>query len=173
MNKTGAMPHGAIWQFLSQDHTRLDSLLERAGSCCSADELIAYDQFRRALLRHISMEEKLLLPAAERARGTPVPEAARLRLDHGALAALMMPSPHPRIVIAIRFVLARHNPIEEYPGGVYDVCEELAGAAAADLLAALAATPQVPVKPHLDTAKVFEALHRALARAGYDEHLGS
>jgi len=173
MDKTGAKPHGAIWQFLADDHARLDLLLERAGSCSSAEELAAYDQFRRALLRHISMEEKVLLPAAERARGAPLAEAARLRLDHGALAALMMPPPQPRIIRAVRVVLGRHNPLEESPGGVYDVCEELAGAGAAALIAALEATPQVPVKPHLDTPKVYDALRRALARAGYDEHLAA
>jgi Hemerythrin HHE cation binding domain len=171
MDKTGATAHGAIWQFLAHDHARLDSLLDRAASCRSVEELASYDQFRRALLRHISMEEKVLLPAAERARGAPLPEAARLRLDHGALAALMMPSPQPRIVRALRVVLARHNPLEECPGGVYDVCQELAGAAAAQLLTTLQATPQVPVKPHLDTPKVYEALRHALARAGYDQHL--
>ena len=170
-DETGPPSHGAIWQFLAHDHARLDSLLERAGSCASADELAAYDEFRRLLLRHISMEEKVLLPAAERKRGAPLLEAARLRLDHGALAALMMPSPQPRIVRAIRVVLARHNPLEENPGGVYEVCEALAGAEGAALLAALEATPQVPVKPHLDSPKVYDALRRSLARAGYDEHL--
>ncbi len=171
MDKSGATPHGAIWRLLADDHARLDSLLERAGSCHSVEELAAYDQFRRALLHHIAMEEKVLLPAAERARGAPIPEAPRLRLDHGALAALMMPSPQPRIVRAIRFVLARHNPLEESASGVYDTCEWLAGAAASEVLAALKATPAVPVKPHLDTPQVNAALRRALARAGYDENL--
>src|SRR5215469_16220323 len=171
MQETDAAAHGAIYEFLAADHARLDSLLERAAECRSPEELSAYDQFRRSLLRHIAMEEKVLLPSAERARGTPIPEAARLRLDHGALAALMMPSPQLRIVRAVRTVLARHNPIEEAPGGVYDTCERLAGSAAEELLAVLRATPQVPVKPHLDTPKVYEALRHALARAGYDEHL--
>jgi len=165
------MPDGAIRQFLSNDHARLDSLLVRAGSCASIEELAAYDQFRRGLLRHISMEEKVLLPWAERARGMAHPAAARLRLDHGALAALMMPSPHPRIVRAIRVILARHNPIEESPGGVYQSCEELAGDSAAELLSAIRATPEVPVKPHLDSARVYDAVRHALARAGYAENL--
>ncbi|MDO8431985.1 MAG: hemerythrin domain-containing protein, partial [Candidatus Binatus sp.] len=124
-DQIGELTHGAIWRFLADDHARLDSLLERAGSCASADELAAFDQFRRALLHHIAMEEKVLLPAAERAHGAPIPEAPRLRLDHGVLAALMIPSPQPRIVRAIRFVLARHNPLEECPNGAYDSCEWL------------------------------------------------
>ncbi|HYB90939.1 MAG TPA: hemerythrin domain-containing protein [Candidatus Binataceae bacterium] len=162
---------GPVAEFLSNDHARLDALLTRAGSCRNADELGAYQEFRRGLLRHIAMEEKVLLPAAERARGAPLDAAARLRLDHGALAALMMPSPTPAIVRAIRTVLGKHNQIEEAPGGVYETCEQLAGPASQRLLDQLRATPPVPVKPNLDTPKVFEAVRRALARAGYEEHL--
>jgi hypothetical protein len=56
------------------------------------------------------MEEKILLPAAQRARGgEPLPVAARLRLDHGALAALLVPTPNPTILSALRGILARHN----------------------------------------------------------------
>jgi len=117
------------------------------------------------------MEEKVLLPAAERTRGTPIPEARRLRLDHGALAALMIPTPQPPIVRAIRIVLERHNPLEESVGGVYDSCELLAGTDACEVLAALKAMEPVPVKPHLDTPNVYDALRRALARAGYDGQL--
>ena len=168
--KSEATPHGAIWRLLANDHARLDLLLQRVGSCRSAEDIAAYDQFRRGLLRHIAMEDKVLLPAAERARGAPIPEALRLRLDHGALAALMIPSPQPSVVRAIRIVLDRHNPLEESEGGVYDSCEWLTGAAAEEILAALEATGPVPVKPHLDTPKVYDALRRALARAGYDEH---
>ena len=84
-----------------REHERLDSLLERVRECKTQEELAAYDQFRRGLLRHIAMEEKVLLPAAEKVRGRPIPQAAKLRLDHSALAALMMPSPQPRIVRAI------------------------------------------------------------------------
>jgi hypothetical protein len=171
MDRSRELTHGPIWRYLAGDHAHLDSLLERAGLCRSAEELSAYDQFRGTLLHHIAMEEKVLLPAAERARGAPIAEAVRLRLDHGVLAALMMPSPQPRIVRAVRFVLARHNPIEESVNGVYDSCERLAGVAAGELLAELMATQPVPVKPHLDAQKVYDALRRALARAGYDEHL--
>ena len=172
MTEEGRDPHhGPVWQLLADEHARLDSLLVRAGLCRSVEELSAYDQLRRILLRHIGMEEKVLLPAAERARGKPIAEAARLRLDHGALAALMIPSPQPRIIRAIRIVLARHNPLEEAGNGVYDSCELIVGSAAAEVLASLKATPSVSVKPHLDSTKVYEALRRALARASYDEHL--
>ena len=133
-------------RYLRADHERLEALLARTTARPEAIDLEAYDAFRLVgLLRHIGLEEKILLPAARRRR---VPAAARLRLDHGALAALFVPTPTRAIVAAIRAILAEHNRIEEAPGGVYDLCEQLAGAADAELLAALRAAPEVPVSPY-------------------------
>lgn len=170
-SETTITPHGPIYRFLRGEHERLDRLLDAAGDFASTSGAEAYAQFRRALLRHISMEEKVLLPDAERRRGAPHPLAARLRLDHGAMAALMMPSVSRAILQALHTILAAHNPLEESPGGVYDACEALAGSDAARLLAAIEATPEVPVKPHLDSEKTLAAVRHALERAGYDPHL--
>jgi hypothetical protein len=105
------------------------------------------------------------LPAAPRARGgTPLDVAAKLRLDHGALAELLVPA--PTIAAARRAVLAAHNPLEEGGGGVYEICETLAGADAAAWLASLRATPEMPVHPHVDGPHIVAATQRA--RAGYD-----
>jgi hypothetical protein len=154
---------GPIARYLADDHMRLDALLTRGTSDPSA-----YAEFRRGLLRHIGMEEKLLLPAAQRAKGgEPLPAAARLRLDHGALAALLVPTPTPAIRAALRGILARHNALEEGPDGIYAACERLAGDDSATLLAALRAFPEVSVNPHVDSDLVEGATRRALARAGY------
>lgn len=163
--------HGPVHRFLSAGHAELDRLLDVAEDFESPAGVEAYAQFRRSLLRHISMEEKVLLPEAEKRRGSPHPLAARLRLDHGALAALTLPPASPAIFRALRTILAAHNPLEESPGGVYDACEQLAGAQAAQTLDAIQATPEVPVKPHLDNEKVLAAVANSLTRAGYDPHL--
>ena len=160
---------GKIYRYLADDHARLDGLLQRATIHPDAIEPSAYAEFRAGLLKHIGMEEKILLPAAQRARGgTPLPIAAKLRLDHGALAALLVPTPTASIVAAIRAVLEAHNPIEEGPGGLYEECEELAGAQADQILDALRNAPRVKVNPHNDGPTVIEATRRALAKAGYD-----
>jgi len=154
---------GPIARYLADDHARLDALLGRGAS-----DPAAYSEFRRGLLRHIGMEEKLLLPAAQRANGgKALPAAVRLRLDHGALAALLVPTPTPAIRAALRGILARHNALEEGPDGVYAACERLAGDDRAPLLAALRAFPEVPVNAHVDSDLVAGATVRALARAGY------
>jgi hypothetical protein len=164
---------GPLATFLAGDHARLDGLLRRAMTEASMIDRAAYAEFRAGLLRHISLEEKILLPAAQRWQGgDPLPMAAKLRLDHGALAALLVPTPTPAIIAVIRTVLAAHNALEEGPGGVYERCEHLAGAEADALLAQLRAAPEVPVAPYADGPQVMSVVRRALARAGYDIELG-
>jgi hypothetical protein len=170
--KESLMP-GLLFCFLANDHARLDGLLRRAMTEAGAVDRAASAEFRAGLLRHISLEEKILLPAAQRWQGgDPLPLAAKLRLDHGALAALLVPTPTPAIVAAIRTVLVAHNALEEGPGGVYERCEQLAGAEADALLAQLQAAPTVPVAPYADGPQVMSVVRRALARAGYAIELG-
>lgn len=160
---------GIIHRYLADDHRRLDALLDRAMADPEKIDAAAYAQFRAGLLKHIGMEEKILLPAARKQRGgEPLPVAAKLRLDHGALTALLVPTPTAPVVAAIRAILKLHNPIEEDAGGMYDQCEELAGAESDQILRQLQNYPEVKVLPHVDSPFVMDATRRALARAGYD-----
>src|SRR5690606_35410919 len=142
---------------LAGDHSRLDGLLQRSLTETGLIDHEAYAEFRAGLLRHISMEEKILLPTAQRLRGgEPLAVAAKLRLDHGALAGLLVPTPTPVIIAALRRILETHDVIEEGPGGVYECCEQLAGAEADALLAQLQAAPAVPVAPYGDGPQVMD-----------------
>jgi hypothetical protein len=157
---------------MAADHTRLDELLNRATAAPGRVEPAPYGEFRRGLLRHISMEEKILLPAAQRLNDDqPLAAAARLRLDHGALAALLVPSPTPQIVAALKTILTDHNQLEEATGGVYDTLDEMAAGEAEELIVRLQQAPLVPVSPFNDGPKVMPATRRALARAGYENLL--
>lgn len=159
-------------EFMIAEHVRLDQLLDQAARPDGAIDRGAYERFRNGLLRHIRIEEKILLPVAEQKRGgEALPIAAQLRLDHGALAALMMLPPVAHTFRAIRAVLDAHNPLEELQGGAYEQCESLAGSEVDELLARIAATPKVPVSPWVDSPKVLAAAKRVLARAGYDAAL--
>ncbi|MEK6785064.1 MAG: hemerythrin domain-containing protein [Nitrospirota bacterium] len=160
---------GPITQFLQDDHRRLEKLLNSALASGSRIEQGQYDEFRAGLLRHIGMEEKILLPAAQRANGgTPLSIAATLRLEHGAIAALLMPTPTPELITALRSILKKHNKVEEGLDGLYATCDKLAGAETEDLVAKLRAAPAVTVLPHSDTPAVLSAVRRALERAKYE-----
>ncbi|HEY7322058.1 MAG TPA: hemerythrin domain-containing protein [Candidatus Binatia bacterium] len=158
-----------IHRYLADDHKRLDDLLDRATADPENIDTAAYEQFRAGLLKHIGMEEKVLLPAARKRRGgEPLPVAAKLRLDHGALTALVVPPPTAKVVAAIQTILKLHNPLEEDPGGMYDQCEELLAAEADQILGQLQNFHEVKVLPHVNSPFVVEAARRALVRAGYD-----
>ena len=114
---------GPMLRFLSEDHHRINELLTRAIGADNQIDTEVYDGFRRALLRHIGIEEKIVLPAVERRQGAPLRAAAQLRLEHGAIASLLLLIPTPRIVSVIRRVLKQHNAREEGSDGVYSAAE--------------------------------------------------
>jgi hypothetical protein len=141
----------SLSEYLHADHARLDALLDRAVADPARFDHAAFEAFRAGLARHIGIEEKLLLPAARRRRGgVPLEIAARLRADHGALAAMLVPTPDASLVARIRALLVAHNPLEEGPDGVYAVCEALCADELPALLEQVRAAPEVPMAPHYD-----------------------
>jgi Hemerythrin HHE cation binding domain len=156
-----------LHRFFSADHRRLDALLKRAVAEPGQVDIALFGEFRAGILRHIGMEEKVLFVAARRARGgEPLELAARLRVDHGAIAALLVPTPTPAIVGEILSVLVPHNRREEEPGGVYDACDEALGPAEAERLAGeLQAFPEPPLKPYNDAPEVQKHIEENLVLA--------
>ena len=158
-----------IYRYLAEDHRRLEELLGRATLVDGRIEPDAYMAFRGGLLRHIGMEEKVLLPAAQAARGgDPFPVASKLRLDHGALAALLVLTPTAAIVAAIRSILKSHNPLEEGSDGVYAQCERLDGFDNNQVLARLKNYPPVAMANYVDNATAVQSARAAIQRAGHD-----
>ena len=159
---------GLISSFLVEDHRTLDALLRLALANPGQVDHAVYDQFRAGLLRHIGMEEKILVPAVQQLRGgSPLLMAAKLRLDHGALASLLMPTPTASIIDMIRGILVPHNEIEEGPDGLYETCDTVCGAEAGPIVARLHAAPVVKVMPYSDTMTVLNTVRRSVERAGY------
>lgn len=161
-----------IHQFLSEDHSRLDDLL--ANSTGVADDINKeiYHHFRTGLLKHIKMEEKILFPAAKKANGNiPIPLAAKLRLDHGALTMLMLLPPTRELAKVVKHILEQHDKIEEQHGGTYDICEKLTESETDEILAKLRTVTEVPVHPYNDSENAVRSAKNALLRAGfnYDE----
>jgi hypothetical protein len=154
---------GPIRRFFTEDHDRLDALLRGAVSVPDAFDEAAYADFRKGILRHIAWEEKILLPAARRARGgEPLPLAPRLRVDHGAIALLLVGIPDAALVAELRSILEPHNRLEEEPGGLYDLCEDLLSAATNEILEKLRAYPDVRVAPYNDGPLVIRRAEDAL-----------
>ncbi len=157
---------GPIERHLADDHLRLDALLRQAVAAPGALDRPAFDAFRAGLLRHIGIEEKVLLPAAREARGgPPLPLARRLRIEHGAIASLLVPTPSPEIVAEIRKILEPHNALEEDPGGLYQTCDALLAARSAEIVERMRAYPPVKVAAYNDGPRVLRTAAEALAQS--------
>lgn len=158
-----------LHQFFTEDHHRIDKLLNKATEQPGEIEMNYYHKFRTGLLRHIKMEEKTLFPAAKKANHTVMQALIpKYRLEHGALTALMVPPPTSSLIKVIRYVLEKHDMAEEEQGGLYDVCEALTRGQTQELLEALRDTEEVPVHPPNPAPIALESARRALERAGYD-----
>jgi hypothetical protein len=155
-----------ITDYLKVDHERLHGLLGQAMAAASFDGQ-AFEHFRARLLRHIAIEEKLLLTAARKARaGQPLARAHALRIEHGALASLLVPTPDHALCAEIAALVATHDAVEEGPGGVYEECEQWLEAELSRLLLTNArAFPQVKVALHFDGEGTVRLADAALASA--------
>ncbi|HTR98328.1 MAG TPA: hemerythrin domain-containing protein [Bacteroidota bacterium] len=159
---------GPVHRYLAADHDRLDDLFRQASADPRNIAMDAYGRFREGLLRHIGMEENVLLPEAQRrGGGVPLAVADRIRRDHGALAALMVPPPDAAIINTVRAILRVHNALEEQEGGLYQECELLAGDEAEALLQRLTAVSPPPLRAFNGGPGIMEATRRAVERAGY------
>jgi hypothetical protein len=156
---------GPLHRFFSADHDRLDDLLRRATAGSGPIDLELFGAFRAGLLRHIGMEEKVLFAAAREASGgRPLDIAERLRVDHGAIASLLVPTPTRALVGTLLSLLGPHNRREEEQGGVYAACDQALGRAAAErLVDALRAFPEPPLKPYNDGPQVQKHIEENLA----------
>ena len=160
---------GLVYRYLAEDHRRLEQLLDLATRDPCRIDASAFLEFRSGLLRHISMEEKILLPAARAAHGDkPLPLAAALRLDHGALAALLVLTPTTTTIKAIRTILEAHNPKEEGPEGIYSQCENLPGFNSGVILERLRNAQAVAMNDYVDSPIAVASARNAVVRAGYD-----
>lgn len=148
---------GPLHKFFAADHRRLDGILTCSMSEPDRIDLGSFGEFRAGLLKHIGMEEKVLFLAASRARGDWLPLFAKLRVDHGAIASLLVPTPSLAIVAEILAILSPHNQREEESGGTYDMCDEAVGPREAErLLEELKTFPEIPLKGYNDAPIVRE-----------------
>jgi hemerythrin HHE cation binding domain-containing protein len=155
---------GPLHRFFAADHDRLDALLRRALAGTGPIDLEPFGAFRAGLLRHIGMEEKVLFAVAREVRGgTPLALAERLRVDHGAIVALLVPTPTRALVDQLLAVLGPHNRREEEAGGVYDAADEaIAPGAAERLVEELSGFPEPPLKPYNDAPAVLKHIEENL-----------
>jgi len=152
---------GSLHDLLSRDHDRLDALLASSLRDDGTVDEASYSEFRRGLLRHIGIEERVLFPVIRRLGGSTAVEE-RLHRDHAALAALLVPPPSREDIEQIRAILTTHNPLEEDPGGFYERMERLAAEEIDALVERARDYPQVPTAPYSESPTIRRSIEALL-----------
>lgn len=161
------MPN-VLYQFLAKDHDRLDDLFHLAVRDGSRSDLAAYEEFRKGLFRHISIEEKIVYPTVLNLLGVRSdPVIAQLRLDHSAVVMLLVPVPSPSIFVTLSTILAAHNELEEQAGGVYELLGRLPESRSHEMLEQFRYAPDVPLQPLKPLAQVIGSVQRVVERSGH------
>jgi len=125
-------------------------------------ELIDNDsQRRKNLLKHLILQLHVGTAPAQ-VQKQPLPHARRLRIDHGAIAALLVPTPVPEIAAEIRKILGPHNVVEEGEGGVYETCDALLAQQSEAILGRMREYPRVKVARYQDGPRVCRTAEEAL-----------
>ena len=160
--------------YLTSDHDRIDNFLQQALTERGDINLTAYTGFRQGLLRHIGIEEKILIPALQPFLNERMKQIlAQIRADHSLIVALLVPPPSKGIITALTMILEKHNWLEEANGGFYEFSEQFDEQTISQLAEKIRTAPEVKSLPNNPDPKVLVATRRALERAGYnpDEYL--
>lgn len=155
-----------VTDYLALDHQRLHALLAAAHAADGFDSA-AFAEFRRGLLRHVAIEEKLVLPLLKSDADRELLERVHdLRVDHAALTSLLVATPDRALCREIDGLLRAHDAKEEGLEGVYAACERaLSPATSAALTLEARALPEVRVAPHTDNPRAPRTASAALAAA--------
>lgn len=170
---------GPIELALAEDHRRLDVLLARSIDAEPFDAE-SFRAFRAALLRHIAVEERIVMAEAQKVDRSLTGPALALRAEHGAMAILLVPTPDRPLALELRGLIAGHMAHEEGPDGMHARCERALQANASEVAARMRDYPQVRVAPYQDvpgrprTARsALEAMERRGGVGRYRTHHGN
>ncbi len=164
------MPSRLIEQ-LTRDHVAIPRMLDRCLLPSGAVDLRRFDEFRRFALRHVMIEERVLMPLLERRLGRAPAFQNAMRKDHEAIAALCVPTPDPEWIGDLRELMTYHNQVEEQPGGFYALFDQHLAAEEKAVEAAFAALPALVLPPLQRGPQVGELLREVLRQLGLAEPL--
>ncbi len=150
-----------------EEHLALAAQLRAATGAGGEVDLEAWTSFRKALVRHLAIEERIIVPMLE-ARRAPELLATRSELahDHAALMTLLVPAPNPIWLTDLAERLAHHVAAEEGPGGLYELLDRHLASSARELLEAARSLRTIELGPPAEGAATGVAVSLALAAVG-------
>lgn len=154
----------SITRFLAHDHASLLVWLARARSDPARFDASAYEVFRSGLLRHLTLEERVLLPAMQRmAVGNLDRLLAPVHIEHAAIELLLAPTPDVALVDELAALLVAHERMEAADDGIYTLADTLLAGHAEAIIALMREHPSHVAPPHHDAPGAPRTASAALA----------
>ena len=154
-----------VSDLLRGQHEALRVSLDACFTPPAGIDLAAFDRFRHRLLWHISIEERLVMPALIRVMGRPPEGRNGLKKDHAGIAALCVPLPEREWVENLRDLLDEHYRVEE--ASLLPRCDELlSGALEARVVTEMEAHPPLVLSPFRRGPKVRAQVSELLRLVG-------
>jgi hypothetical protein len=155
---------------LAAQHRRIEQLFLTATADPGSVDASMYDEFRSILLRHIAIEENIVLPLLRKHLRGGFPMELQLRIEHDALAALCVLSPGPEVLYSMHALLIRHDRLEEAHGTLYDLFDDCARREPESIVEQIATFRYSATPRYINNPLTLEYARRAIARAGYDQN---
>lgn len=153
-------------EFLTQTHEELRDLLDKSLSV-EGVQLEPYEAFRTELLKHIGVEEHIVLPLVEERSPQRFFALKQIRLEHRAIGMLLALQPSGEIITVIRNLLKKHDFLEETPDTLYDILDDCCADDQPELLKRIREYPGLPLSDVVEETPTLEDARRAIYRAGY------
>jgi len=153
-------------EFLTQTHEQLRDLLSKSLSIQGV-QIEHYETFRTELLKHIGVEEHIVLPLVEERSPQRFFALRQIRLEHKAIGVLLALPPTGEIITVLRNLLKKHDFLEETPDTLYDILDECCVADQPELLERIKDYPGLPLSEIVSGTPTIDDAKRAIYSAGY------
>ena len=153
-------------EYLIEDHRRLETLLTGAMRNGTLDHE-QYNLFRAGQLRHVAIEETLVLPTVRQHNGGFFGDR-QIHLEHLAITALLLQPPSDEVLHVLRALLEKHTFLEETNRTLYDALDACCAERHPELLQRMQEYLTPPVPENAGHPDGLASVRRAVARAGYD-----
>ncbi|MCZ7557363.1 MAG: hemerythrin domain-containing protein [Bacteroidia bacterium] len=155
---------------LAAQHRRIEQLFLDASADPGSVNVPIYDEFRKTLLRHIAIEENIVLPLLRKHLRGGFPMELQLRMEHDALAALCVLPPTIEVLFSLHALLIRHDRLEEAHGTLYDLFDDCVRRETDNIPEQIATFRETATPRYINNPLAIEYARRAIARAGYDQN---
>ena len=138
---------GPFSSWFDAEHRALGKLIRKSLPDEGGVDIEAFDAFRRKLVQHIAVQERVFFPALISRMGHEPLYRGALTKDHGGLVSACVPTPGREWVQELWNLLEVHHTVERADDGFARHCDHHLGHEAKELFEKADALPPIELPP--------------------------